>query len=510
MTPDRTAQLLAPLAQPGELIAAKYRVERVMAIGGMGVVLAARNEDLDQQVAIKILRQDALANQEAVARFLREARTAARLQGEHVARVFDVGTTEGGVPFMVMEFLSGLDLQQVIDTRGPLPVQDAVDYVLQALEAVAEAHAAGVVHRDIKPSNLFLAEHADGTRRIKVLDFGISKGQGLDSPAEPGLTSTKQVMGSPGYMSPEQMMTPRSVDGRADVWSFGVLLYTLVTGEPPFQGETVAAVMANILHQPVPRLRDKRSDAPATLERIVARCLERDVNARYANVGKLAQALEPLGSSFAKLSTSRIQSAIGAASPAGQTLLNAKGAEESDSLSGASWTRTNLRGRSRRRLLVAAGVTCVLAGVVTAAVWLIAGPRGAPDTSGPVAAREPERASPSAVSSGAPLGAASPSAPSAVPGTAEAASPAAPGPAPSAASSTTPGPAPSAASSTPPGPAPSAASSTPPGPAPSAAPGGTAASSPPRASSSGAPLRPAPAPRPQRSMSEDDMLRNRH
>ncbi|WP_437719761.1 serine/threonine-protein kinase [Sorangium sp. So ce861] len=484
MTPDRTAQLLAPVAQPGELIAAKYRVERVVAIGGMGVVLAARNEDLDQQVAIKILRQDALTNQEAVARFLREARTAARLQGEHVARVFDVGTTESGVPFMVMEFLSGLDLQQVIETHGPLSIQDAVDYVLQALEAVAEAHAAGVVHRDIKPSNLFLAEHPDGTRHIKVLDFGISKGQGLDSPAEPGLTSTKQVMGSPGYMSPEQMMAPRTVDGRADVWSFGVLLYTLVTGEPPFQGETVAAVMANILHQPVPRLRDKRSDAPAMLERIVARCLERDVSARYANVGKLAQALEPLGSSFAKLSTSRIQSAIGAASPAGQTLLNSRAAEDSDRLSGASWTHTGFRRRSRRRLLVAAGVAALLASVAGAGVWLVGSVRVAPEAPSSAAASEPDR----------PGGAAL------VPGTA-AAAPSAPAASPSA---------PAAASAAPQS-APTAASAAPQSPAPSAAPAGSAATGArPKATASGAPLRPGPLPRSPGSTSEDEMLRSRH
>ncbi|AUX33468.1 protein kinase [Sorangium cellulosum] len=453
MTPDRTAQLLAPVAQPGELIAAKYRVERVVAIGGMGVVLAARNEDLDQQVAIKILRQDALTNQEAVARFLREARTAARLQGEHVARVFDVGTTESGVPFMVMEFLSGLDLQQVIETHGPLSIQDAVDYVLQALEAVAEAHAAGVVHRDIKPSNLFLAEHPDGTRHIKVLDFGISKGQGLDSPAEPGLTSTKQVMGSPGYMSPEQMMAPRTVDGRADVWSFGVLLYTLVTGEPPFQGETVAAVMANILHQPVPRLRDKRSDAPATLERIVARCLERDVSARYANVGKLAQALEPLGSSFAKLSTSRIQSAIGAASPAGQTLLNSRAAEDSDRLSGASWTHTGFRRRSRRRLLMAAGVAALLAGVAGAGVWLVGSVRVTAEAPSSAAASEPDRPGgaervpgTAAAASAAPPSA--PAAASAAPSSAPAAASAAPSSAPAAASAA-PSSAPAAASAAP-------------------------------------------------------------
>lgn len=475
MTPDRTAQLLAPLAQPGELIAAKYRVERVVAIGGMGVVLAARNEDLDQKVAIKILRQDALANQEAVTRFLREARTAARLSGEHVARVFDVGTTETGVPFMVMEFLTGLDLQQVIDTHGPLPIQDAVDYVLQALEAVAEAHAAGVVHRDIKPSNLFLAEHADGTRHIKVLDFGISKGQGLDSPAEPGLTSTKQVMGSPGYMSPEQMMAPRTVDGRADVWSFGVLLYTLVTGEPPFQGETVAAVMANILHQPVPRLRDKRSDAPATLERIVSRCLERDVSERYANVGKLAQALEPLGSSFAKLSTSRIQSAIGAASPAGQTLLNSRAAEDSDRLSGASWSHTSNRRRSRRRLLVAAGVTALVASAAGAGVWLVASVRVASQAPSAAVSRQPERAAADALGPESP--AAAPSAPAATASaTTEASSPAAP-----------------------------------PAPAPSAAPTGSAAADArPKATASGAPLKPGNPPRPPRSISEDEMLRSRH
>ncbi|AUX43897.1 protein kinase [Sorangium cellulosum] len=484
MTPDRTAQLLAPLAQPGELVGGKYRVERVVAIGGMGVVLAARNEELGLPVAIKILRQDALSNHEAVTRFLREASTAKRLQGDHVARVFDVGTTESGVPFMVMEFLSGLDLQQVIETRGPLPIQDAVDYVLEALEAVAEAHAAGIVHRDIKPSNLFLAEDADGTRHIKVLDFGISKGQGLDSPAEPGLTSTKQVMGSPGYMSPEQMMAPKSVDGRADVWSFGVLLYTLVTGEPPFQGETVAAVMANILHQPVPRLRDKRSDAPATLERIVERCLERDVSARYANVGKLAQALEPLGSSFAKLSTSRIQSAIGAASPAGQTLLNSRGPEDSDRLSGASWTRTTSRRRSRRRLLVAAGLA-VLAGVAGASVWLIASPRGAPSDASSAAAREATGAAAREATGAARL--------------APTASPAPPAPGEPASAAV--------------GAAGLTSAVEPAAPAPSGSPSRAESTSRPRVMASGAPVRPDAAPRPQapvRPASEADMLRSRH
>ena len=391
--PTDHAHLLSSLAQPGDMIADKYRVERVIAVGGMGVVLAARNEDLDQQVAIKLLRQDALTNEEAVTRFLREARTAARLQSEHIARVFDVGTTETGVPYMVMEHLNGLDLQQVINTRGPLPVRDAVDYILQVLEAVAEAHAAGVVHRDLKPSNLFLAARPDGTHRIKVLDFGISKGQGLDAPAAgPALTSTKQVMGSPGYMSPEQMIRPRDVDGRTDIWSLGIVLYALLTGGPPFQGETVAAVMANILHEPVPRLRDKRADAPAALERVIERCLERDLGVRFTTVAQVARALAPFGSSFAKLSVSRVESALGSASPAGQTLLRlAETRTEDSGITGAAWAGTSHRQSSRRKLLFALGGAGAVIGLIGLGVWLGrsgSGPAAAPiaQAAGPIAA----------------------------------------------------------------------------------------------------------------------------
>lgn len=344
------------MVQPGELIAGKYRVERVLAVGGMGVVMAARHEELDQQVALKILRQDAMTSEEAVARFVREARTAARLQSEHVARVFDVGTLEHGVPFMVMEYLNGLDLQQVVDARGPLPIIEAVDYVLQALEAIAEAHALGIVHRDLKPSNLFLAARPDGSGRIKVLDFGISKEHGLDAPAGVGLTSTKQVIGSPGYMSPEQMLTPKSVDGRTDVWAIGVLLYELLTGESPFRGETVAAVMTSILHNPLPKAHDKRADIPAGLERVIERCLSRDLAGRYMNVAEVARDLVPFGSSWAKLSVQRIENALGPVlpSPAGTSVPPA--IAEPRNPTSATWAGLAPRERQKRRIALVGAV----------------------------------------------------------------------------------------------------------------------------------------------------------
>ncbi|AKT40913.1 serine/threonine-protein kinase [Chondromyces crocatus] len=364
---------LTPLAQPGDLVAGKYRIERMVAVGGMGVVMAARHEDLGQPVAIKLLRQESLSNAEAVARFLREARTAARLSGEHICRVFDVGTTGEGIPFMVMEYLNGQDLQQVLEREGPLPVRDAVTYVLQTLEAVAEAHAAGVIHRDLKPSNLFLSTRSDGSRSIKVLDFGISRGQGLDAPTDgQPLTHTRQVMGSPGYMSPEQMTRPRTVDGRSDIWSIGVVLYALLTGEQPFLGETVAAVMASILHEPVPKVRAKRSEVPAGLERVIERCLNRDLSARFTSVAQVARALASFGPEHAKLSVERVESVLAAASPAGLTLLRMAETktDDSEALPSAAWSGAVLSDRSRKRVLVVLGAAGALAAALAVGVWL--------------------------------------------------------------------------------------------------------------------------------------------
>jgi serine/threonine-protein kinase len=288
--------VLAPAT--GTLIAGKYRVERVVGRGGMGVVLAARHEELDQLVAIKLLRSDIDRGDVAVARFLREARAAARIESDHVARVFDVGTLDTGHAYMVMEHLEGRDLEAVLASRGALPVEEAVDHVLEALEAVAQAHAHGIVHRDLKPSNLFLARRPDGSQRIKVLDFGISKlmkPPGLDD--APGtLTGAGTILGTPGYMSPEQLKSSKSVDVRSDVWAIGVIVHELVSGVPPFGGETVGELFAAILDDPPTPLRTVRSDAPAALEAVVTRCLTRDRALRFPDVGALAAALAPFGS----------------------------------------------------------------------------------------------------------------------------------------------------------------------------------------------------------------------
>ncbi len=292
MPVDAASELPVPL---GSVIAGKYRVERVLGMGGMGVVAVGRHLKLDQKVAIKILRPAARSDHELVERFAREARAASRISSEHVARVIDVGETEDFVPFMVMEYLDGSDLGKVVRERGTLPPREAVDYVLQACEALAEAHRAGIVHRDLKPANLFLARRVDGSPLVKVLDFGISKLRlhNLDSE---DLTKSEVIMGSPHYMSPEQLRSPRGVDARADIWALGAILYKLVTGDPPFMGATTAELCVQVLTQIAPRLSTKRADIPAALDEAVARCLEPDLTKRFASVGDLAQALGAVAS----------------------------------------------------------------------------------------------------------------------------------------------------------------------------------------------------------------------
>ena len=221
----------------GDLLAGKYRVDRVLGSGGMGIVVAARHEQLGQFVALKFLREQALGNPEAVARFLREARACVKLRSDHAAKVLDVGTLETGAPYMVMEYLEGADLGAVLAKYGPLPVETAALYVVQACEAIAAAHAAGIVHRDLKPQNLFLARTVGGASRIKVLDFGVSKViAGLEMA---GVTQTGSMLGSPLYMSPEQMRSSRDVDARADVWALGVVLFELLTQRWPFEAESI-------------------------------------------------------------------------------------------------------------------------------------------------------------------------------------------------------------------------------------------------------------------------------
>jgi hypothetical protein len=343
----------------GELLAGKYRIERILGQGGMGVVVAAHHVQLAQLVALKFLLPQACANGEAVARFLREARAAVQIQSEHVARVSDVGQLENGSPYMVMEFLQGADLGAVLSARGPMPIPEAVDYLLQAMEAVAEAHAIGIVHRDLKPANLFLTSRRDGSALVKVLDFGISKatqGEGGLS-----LTSTSAVMGSPLYMSPEQVRSAKDVDARADIWALGVILQELLVGTPPFHADTASALFAAIIADPPAPLRQRRPDASPALEAVLARCLEKDRGRRYSNVAELAAALEPFAPPASATSVARISRVLGATGvpllpgPIAVTSAPAVTAERDAPVATAgAWGNTRSDGRRSRTGLYAA------------------------------------------------------------------------------------------------------------------------------------------------------------
>ncbi len=284
-----TMMAVVRAASPGSMVAGKYQVERVLAHGGMSVVVAARHAALDKAVAIKflVLPPD-FDRDEAVTRFLREARTAAKIESDHVCRVFDVGI-EDDTPFMVMEHLEGLDLEVELEARGRLPVDEAVDIAMQALEGVGAAHALGVVHRDLKPGNLFLAARADGVRRVKIVDFGISKVEGREAK----LTDTQGSFGTPSYMSPEQIKNTKKTDLRTDIWAVGAILYEMVTGRPPFEGETSGEILAAVLEGTPPPVRSLAPHVPEALEAAIHRCLRRDRDQRFASAAALAEALAP-------------------------------------------------------------------------------------------------------------------------------------------------------------------------------------------------------------------------
>jgi eukaryotic-like serine/threonine-protein kinase len=275
----------------GELVAGKYRLVRAIGEGGMGVVFEAVHERLDQRVAVKMLLPKVLDNPDVVVRFAREARAAGRLRSRNAARVIDVETTDGAVPFLVMEFLEGHDLATELERRGPLPIDEAVGYLLQACNAMLEAHSSGIVHRDLKPSNLFLAQ--DGNERlVKVLDFGISK---LTFEPDSKLTATQTTIGTPAYMSPEQVRSSKDVDERTDVWSLGVILYESLTGKLPFEGSPTAVAAAIVADTPE-RMTALRPDVPPDLEAAVAKTLAKKPADRFPDVRALALALAPFAS----------------------------------------------------------------------------------------------------------------------------------------------------------------------------------------------------------------------
>ena len=282
------------IVSPGDVVGGRYVVEEVLGSGGMGVVVAARHATLGHRVAMKFVSASAAADAEAHARFSREARIIASLESEHVVRVTDFGV-HAGSPYMVMDLLAGRDLGCELRQRGPLPLAEAVDYVIQACDGLWSTHAKGIVHRDVKLANLFLATRADGERVIKVLDFGVSKSQ-PDAQDDASLTRTATMIGSPLYMAPEQIRDPRRVDERADVWSLGIVLYKLLTDQAPFSGQSTNAVCAAIAADPPAPLRSHAADLPRELEAVVFRCLEKRPEHRYPTAAALARDLAPFAS----------------------------------------------------------------------------------------------------------------------------------------------------------------------------------------------------------------------
>ncbi len=289
---------------PGDVLDGRYRVERVIGAGAMGVVISATHIDLDQKVALKLIMGSAAQDDESVKRLMREAQAAAKIDSEHVARVTNVGRLESGEPFIVMEYLDGCDLGALIEEDGALSPRQAVIYLLQACEALAQAHAVGIVHRDLKPENLFLAKRSDGSARIKVLDFGISKSTGGSHGAS--MTRTGTIMGSPVFMAPEQWVDAKLADARSDIWALGASLYAMLGGDKPFTADSLPALCRMVMNDEPADLSDTIPGLDRGLMAVTLKCLEKEPEDRYQSVAELAIALLPFGSRQSQALVKRI------------------------------------------------------------------------------------------------------------------------------------------------------------------------------------------------------------
>ncbi|WP_437283051.1 serine/threonine-protein kinase [Sorangium sp. So ce375] len=416
---------------PGDVLLGKYRVESVLGRGAMGLVVAARHLALDERVAIKVLLPKYVRDPEILQRFLREGRAAVRIRSQHVVRVADVGTLESGAPYMVMDHLEGRDLAAVLAESGRLPVPVAVELVLQVCEALAEAHAQGIVHRDVKPSNLFVTRNADGSPCVKVLDFGISK---MTHAEDHALTRVGGVLGSPLYMSPEQLRSASDVDGRADIYSLGVVLFELLTRRTPFFAQELAQLVYLVTQGEPQRPRALRPDLPEPLEQVILAAIARDRDRRFPTVAELALALVPFAPPHTRAAAERLfgalrgslaaaalppgaARAVAAVTAAGATLPASTVPLDGGALTIAPLGTTNRKASSREKraapIAIGIGVALVSSGLL---LWRLsdraprerdtereaasaAGPRLAgpePRPAQPSAAPEPHPAQPSA------------------------------------------------------------------------------------------------------------------
>ena len=388
----------------GEILEGKFRVERIIGEGAMGLVVEATHLDLEERVALKFLRREALARPEIASRFAREARAAAKIKDDHVARVYDVGGTDDGTPFIVMEFLEGMDLEVVLSKQGPLAIAEAAEHIIQACEGLTAAHTRGIVHRDIKPANLFCVDRP-GSRAIKLLDFGISKA-GIRSDFDSidlASASTTQIMGSPHYMSPEQIRSTKDVDPRADIWSLGVVLYELVTGQTPFTATEVTGIIAQVLHEPHRTVRSLRPDVPGELEAVIDRCLAKDPDNRYQAAADLAVALLPFAPKRARAVVERTTAMMSRASghmpaadsvpppPLSSPTITNVAASSAPMLSAA--VPSNPPQEPARRPFVWLALACVVLGLAGSAFALITRFRASPATEPAEAARAATAAS---------------------------------------------------------------------------------------------------------------------
>lgn len=348
-----------PVPTPGELIAGKYAVVRKLGEGGMGVVLEVRHTALGKRFALKLLKPEAIS-EEAITRFAREARAASSLTSAHVCRVVDVGEREDGIPFMVMEYLEGRDLQTLLEAQGRMDLGEVARYLLQACEAMEEAHKKGIIHRDLKPENLFLAREGD-REVVKVLDFGISKHEEENV----SVTRTQSSIGTPLYMSPEQTRSTKHVDARTDVWSMGVILYELLTGDLPFKGESAGQVaMAVALDQIVPA-RSYRPELPLAIEELIAHALEKDPEDRLPSIRAFASLLAP----FAPASYDASHWLSGAPTPSRRSLAEISRADTLETATTLNASRPEPR-RGARFVVGALLALLVLAGGVAVTLGL--------------------------------------------------------------------------------------------------------------------------------------------